>query len=69
MRSLCLAGMYRVNNSSAKKELLSIYNNPKMDDRWRNVCAHYLKLALQEGQRISDRDAQTIAGITQSTAN
>ncbi|MEP6787137.1 MAG: hypothetical protein ABJB40_01805 [Acidobacteriota bacterium] len=68
-RSLSLAALYRVNNSTAKKELLSIYNDPKLDDRWRNICAHYLKLALQEGQRISASDAQAIASITQTTAN
>lgn len=63
MKTLSLTGLYRINNSSAKNELLSIYKNEKQPDRWRDVCAHYLKLALQEGQRISARDAQTIAGI------
>ncbi|MEO6052005.1 MAG: hypothetical protein ABIP78_11835, partial [Pyrinomonadaceae bacterium] len=63
MQALCLTGLYRINNSSAKKELLAIYNNTKVVDRWRNVCAHYLKLALQEGQRISARDAVEIAVI------
>ena len=27
------------------------------------MCAHYLKLALKEGQHISKRDAEKIAGI------
>ena len=69
MRTLCLTGLYRINNSTAKKELLSIYNNTKIDDRWRNMCAQYLKLALQEGQRISARDAQAIAGIAITASN
>lgn len=64
IQTLCLTGLYRINNLSAKKELLSIYKNLTMPDRWRNVSAHYLKLALQEGQRISVRDARTIADIT-----
>lgn len=64
IRTLCLTGLYRINNSSAKRELLSIYMDEAAPDRWRNICAHYLKLALQEGQRISVRDARTIAKLT-----
>lgn len=63
-RALCLSGLYRINNSSAKKELLAIYRNPTVPDRMRDICAHYLKLALKEGQQISARDAVTIAGIS-----
>lgn len=62
-RTLCLAGLYRIDNSSAKKELLAIYHNPQVDGRWRNLGAQYLKQALGEGQRMSSRDAVAIAGI------
>ena len=63
IQTLCLMGLYRVNSSAAKKELLAIYKNAKLPDRWRDVSARYLRLALQEGQRMSVRDAQTIATI------
>lgn len=63
MRRLCVTGLYRINNSEAKKELLAIYSNTKTTETWRNLCAHYLKLALEEGQQISTRDARTIAAI------
>ncbi|MFZ1701522.1 MAG: hypothetical protein WBO10_04285 [Pyrinomonadaceae bacterium] len=63
MRELALAGLYRINNSSAKKQLLAIYKDEERDNRWRNICANYLKLALKEGQRISKRDARDIAGM------
>lgn len=63
MRTLCLAGLYRIDNSSAKKELLAIYINTNIADHWRNLCAQYLKKALVERQRISASDAITIAGI------
>lgn len=63
MRRLCVAGLYRINDSGAKKQLLAIYGNSNVTEKWRNMCAHYLKLALEEGQQISSRDAQTIAGI------
>jgi len=61
IKTLSLAGLYRVNNSTAKKELLAIHNDSKIPDQWRNICANYLRLALQERQRISPRDAQSIA--------
>ena len=63
MRRLCVTGLYRINNSEAKKQLLAIYSNTKTNDNWRSLCAHYLKLALEEGQQISTRDARTIADI------
>ncbi|MFN0138483.1 MAG: hypothetical protein ACKVQW_00155 [Pyrinomonadaceae bacterium] len=66
LRSLCLAGLYRINNSAAKRELLAIYRNENMPTRWRDICAKYLKLALEEGQRISKRDAELIAVIASS---
>ena len=63
IRRLCLAGLYRVDHSSAKKELLAIYKDPAVDSQWRNLCAQYLKRALVEGKRIAAGDAATIAGI------
>ena len=61
IRSLSLSGLYRVNNSTAKKELLSIYKDQKIPDRWRDICGNYLKAAFQERQKFSTRDAQTIS--------
>ncbi len=64
LQELCLAGLYRVNSSAAKKELLAIHQNDKLDDRWRNITAKYLKLALAEGQRISKSDALAISALS-----
>ncbi len=66
LRSLCLAGLYRVNDKAAKRELLEVYKDEKMPTRWRETCARYLKLALEEGQRISSTDARAISQITAS---
>ena len=60
-RLLALNSLYRINNSTAKKEMLGLYNNEKVDTRWRNMCAEYLKLAIKEEQRISLNDAKTIS--------
>lgn len=65
LRELCLSSLYKVNNSTAKKELLAIYQNPKIDEHWRNISAKYLKLAAQELQNISPVDSKTIAKINE----
>jgi hypothetical protein len=64
VRTLCIAGLYRINNLSAKKELLAIYNRPNISERWHELSANYLKLALEEGQRISPADAEKITAIS-----
>jgi hypothetical protein len=64
IRLLCVTGLYRINNSSAKKELISIYNRRDIAKSWNDLSASYLKLALEEGQRIAARDAKMIAGIS-----
>jgi hypothetical protein len=63
MRSLCVTSLYRINNSDAKKQLLAIYINSNLPQRWRNMSAHYLKQALSEGQQMTVRDAEVVAGI------
>ncbi len=68
-KTLCLAGLYKIDNASAKKQLLAIQANQKVDDRWRDISARYLKQALQEGQKISKQDAILIDGITSRTGN
>ncbi len=64
VRQLCLTGLYRINNTEAKKQLLAIYSNSNVTDEWRNMCARYLKLALDEGQQISAHDARAIDEIS-----
>jgi len=64
MRDLCVAGLYRINNSEAKKQLLAIYVNSNLPERWRNMSAHYLKQALSEGQQMTVADAEAVAGIS-----
>jgi len=64
MRELALGGLYRINNSEAKNALLAIYQDPKLDPRWKDICAKHLKKALAEGQRILPGDAAAIARIS-----
>jgi hypothetical protein len=61
MKQLCLSSLYRINNSAAKKELLALFNNKKLDARWRDMSAQYLRLAVKEEQRIAPADAKAIS--------
>ncbi|HEV2913847.1 MAG TPA: hypothetical protein VGX92_11265 [Pyrinomonadaceae bacterium] len=62
-REICLSGLYRINNETAKKELLSIYNNQQVEARWRGRSAEYLRMAVRENQMIAPSDAKTILSV------
>ncbi|HYJ46891.1 MAG TPA: hypothetical protein VEV81_09780, partial [Pyrinomonadaceae bacterium] len=62
-RNLCLSGLYRINNETAKKELLNIYRDQKLEARWRTQSAEYLRLAIKEEQRIAPADAKAILSV------
>lgn len=44
-RLLALSGLNKMKSEAAKKELLALYENQKLDAQWRNVCAEYLDLS------------------------
>ena len=69
LRLLCLTGLYKVNSSSAKRELLAIYKSSKPSEKSRDVSARYLKRALEEGKRISTKDVSSISAISEFSAN
>lgn len=52
LRVLALESLYKINNKTAKKELLAIYQDKKIDVRWRNISARYLQKAAEENQNI-----------------
>jgi hypothetical protein len=60
---LSLNCLYRINNETAKAELLRIYRDAKMDARWRAVSAEYLRLAVKQEQRIAPADAKVILSV------
>lgn len=64
LRELALAGLYKINNQTAKNELLAIYRNPANDDKWRRLSASYLRRAKDEGQKISKQSAVEIREIS-----
>jgi hypothetical protein len=62
-RLLSLNCLYRINNETAKNELLRIYRDPQLDARWREMTAEYLRRAVREEQRISHADAKAILSM------
>jgi hypothetical protein len=62
-RRLSLTCLYRINNETAKKELLNIYRDQKLEARWRTQSAAYLRLAIKEEQRIAPNDAKAILSV------
>jgi hypothetical protein len=62
-RKLCLYSLYRINNETAKKELLRIYQLPQLDASFRHLSAEFLRKAVQEEQRIAPSDAKAIASV------
>lgn len=60
---LSLNCLYRINNETAKAELLRIYRDAKLDARWRMLSAEYLRLAVEHEQRIAPADAKAILSV------
>lgn len=60
---LCVSSLYKINRASAKKELLGLYQNPNVDNRWRTLSLSYLKRALTDNQKINPHDAGIIAEL------
>jgi hypothetical protein len=60
---LSLNCLYRINNETARKELLRIYRDAKLDARWRTQSAEYLRLAVRQEQRIAPADAKAILSV------
>ena len=53
IRTLALGGLDRINNRTAKSELLALYENQQLAAEWRNLCARYLELAPVGETQIS----------------
>jgi hypothetical protein len=57
VRTACLAGLYKIDNTAARNELFVIRGNERHEARWRTAAADYLEKARAEGKQIPKRDA------------
>jgi hypothetical protein len=62
-RELSLKCLYRINNETAKNELLRISQDQKIEARWRNMTVEYLK-AMNEARRLPPTDNKTVSSST-----
>lgn len=60
-RDLCLKSLYRINNETARNELLRINRDRTVEARWRNITAEYLK-AMNKEQRSAPPETRTASG-------
>ncbi|HEV7857485.1 MAG TPA: hypothetical protein VGO91_02445 [Pyrinomonadaceae bacterium] len=56
-RELCLKCLYRINNETAKNELLRIAQDQKVEARWRHMTVEYLK-AMNESRRPAPSESK-----------
>ncbi len=62
-RRVCLHALYRINNETAKNELLRIYRAPELEPEMRLLTAQFLRDAVREEQRIAPADARIIVSV------
>lgn len=63
VRRLCVNGLYNINNSTAKKEMVALYQDDTVAESWRLVIAEYLRNAVHDEQHMAPKDAKVIIGV------
>lgn len=59
IRFLCLQSLGGIKNQTAKKELLAIYENRKIDTRWRALSAEYLQPEFKKEPNKSNQEVKS----------
>ncbi|MDX6498332.1 MAG: hypothetical protein QOG23_1592 [Blastocatellia bacterium] len=59
-RGLCLDALYKINNKSAKKALLSLYRQESSDSEWRPAIAERLRKAVTEDIRMKPAEVRAV---------
>ena len=59
-RTLCLDVLSRINDKTARKEMLRLFREQQPNSEWRASVAERLRKAFSEGERIKPADAKTV---------
>ena len=59
-RTLCLDVLSRINDKTARKEMLRLFREQQPNSEWRASVADRLRKAVSEGERIKPADAKTV---------
>lgn len=61
-RTLCLDVLSRINDKTARKEMLRLFREQQPNSEWRTSVAERLRKAVSEGERIKPADVKTVLG-------
>ncbi len=59
-RTLCLDVLSRINDKTARKEMLRLFREQQPNSEWRTSVAERLRKAVSEDERIKPADAKTV---------
>ena len=59
-RTLCLEVLSRINDKTARKEMLRLFREQQPNSAWRTSVAARLRKAVSEGERVKPADAKTV---------
>ncbi len=59
-RRLCLDALYKINDKSARKALISLYRQESADSEWRLAIAERLRKAVAEDSRMKPAEARAV---------
>jgi hypothetical protein len=59
-RRLCLEALYKINNKTARNELLLLYRTEQPNSDWRAAIAEHLRKAVAEDHRLKPAEARAV---------
>jgi hypothetical protein len=61
-RRLCLDALYKINNQSARSDLVRLYRLEQPQSEWRAAIANHLRKAITEDSRMKPAEVKTMLG-------
>jgi len=62
-RRLCVSALYKINDKTAKNELLRIYREEEPSSALRNDIAQHLRVTIRDDKRVSPAEAKTVLSV------
>lgn len=62
-RRLCVSALYKINDKTAKNELLRIYREEQPNSDLRNAIADHLRQTIRDDKRVSSTDAKAVLSV------
>ena len=62
-RQLCVSALYKINDKTAKNELLHIYQGEQPNSDLRPAIAEHLRQAIRDNKSLSRTDARAVLNV------